>query len=65
MRRQLTFPEGGEEDLKEQVEKKRRTKRKEMHQAGSHQARNVRSVSSANAQHQCYEVANPHILSSY
>ena len=46
--------------------KKRRTKRKEMQKAGSHQVRNVRGVvSGVNAQHQCYEVANPRILSSY
>ena len=36
-----------------------------MQKAGSHQVRNVRDVSGANAQHQCYEVANPRILSSY
>ena len=44
---------------------KRRTKRKEMQKAGSHQVRNARGVSGANAQHQCYEVANPCILRSY
>ena len=36
-----------------------------MQKAGSHQVRNVRGVSGADAQHQCYEVANPRILSSY
>ena len=36
-----------------------------MQKAGSHEVRNERSVSGANAQHQCWEVANPPILSSY
>ena len=45
--------------------KKRREKRKEMQKAGSHEVRNERSFSAANAQHQCWEVANTRILSSY
>ena len=61
--RRLASPKGGQEDVKEQVEKKRREKRKEMQKAGSHEVRNERSVS--NAQHQCWEVANTRILSSY
>ena len=36
-----------------------------MQKAGSHQVRNARGVSGADAQHQCYEVANPRKLSSY
>ena len=36
-----------------------------MQKAGSHEVRNERSVSGANAQHQCWEIKNQCILSSY
>ena len=36
-----------------------------MQKAGSHEVRNERSFSAASAQHQCWEVANTRIPSSY
>ena len=60
----LLLREGGEEDVKEQVKRENKEKEGDA-KAGSHQVRNVRGVSGANAQHQCFEIASLHTLSRY